>query len=171
MVSFFQVSPPEPCAHLFTPPYAPHVPLISFFSILPPAYIYIYIFFFFYCDLTLTTRYSLSHCYWTSGIFCTVQSCCFAFSVIRTCVKLEHSKNSTIYFTLATRSALGWGTALQAGMVSFEFFIDVILPAAVLHLGWLCRCVGLTTLPPSRADCFEIWEPQPPGTLRACPGL
>ena len=21
------------------------------------------------------------------------------------------------------------------------------------------RCVGLTTLPPSYADCFEIWEP------------
>jgi hypothetical protein len=33
------------------------------------------------------------------------------------------------------------------------------------------RCVGLTTLPPSCADCLEIWELQPPGTLRACPGL
>jgi len=33
------------------------------------------------------------------------------------------------------------------------------------------RCLGLTTLPPSCADCLEIWEPQPPGTLRACPGL
>jgi hypothetical protein len=32
-------------------------------------------------------------------------------------------------------------------------------------------CLGLTTLPPSCADCLEIWEPQPPGTLRACPGL
>jgi len=30
------------------------------------------------------------------------------------------------------------------------------------------RCVGLTNLPSSRADCFEIWEPQPPGTLTAC---
>jgi hypothetical protein len=29
------------------------------------------------------------------------------------------------------------------------------------------RCVGLTTLPPSYADCLKIWEPQPPGTLRA----
>jgi hypothetical protein len=28
------------------------------------------------------------------------------------------------------------------------------------------RCVGLTTLPPSCADCLEIWEPQPPGTLK-----
>jgi hypothetical protein len=33
------------------------------------------------------------------------------------------------------------------------------------------RCVGLTTLPPSCADCHDIWEPEPPGTLRACPGL
>jgi len=33
------------------------------------------------------------------------------------------------------------------------------------------RCVGLTSLPPSCADRLEIWEPQPPGTLRACPGL
>jgi len=32
------------------------------------------------------------------------------------------------------------------------------------------RCVGLTTLPYSCADCLEIWEPQRPGTLRACPG-
>jgi hypothetical protein len=32
-------------------------------------------------------------------------------------------------------------------------------------------CIGLTTLPPSCADCHEIWVPQSPGTLRACPGL
>ena len=32
-------------------------------------------------------------------------------------------------------------------------------------------CVGLTTLPPSCVDCLEIWEPQPSGTPRACPGL
>jgi hypothetical protein len=32
------------------------------------------------------------------------------------------------------------------------------------------RCVGLTTLPPSCANCLEIWKPQPPGTLWACPG-
>ena len=33
------------------------------------------------------------------------------------------------------------------------------------------RCVGLTTLPPSCADCLEIWEPQAPRDLRARPGL
>ena len=31
--------------------------------------------------------------------------------------------------------------------------------------GWW---VGLTTLPHSYADCLEIWEPQPSGTLRVC---
>jgi len=34
--------------------------------------------------------------------------------------------------------------------------------------GW---CVGLTKLATSRADFLEICEPQPPGTLGACPGL
>jgi len=32
-------------------------------------------------------------------------------------------------------------------------------------------CVGFTTLPPSCADCLDIWELQRPGNLRACPGL
>jgi hypothetical protein len=29
------------------------------------------------------------------------------------------------------------------------------------------RCVGLTTLAPSSVDCTEIWETQPPDTLKA----
>ena len=33
------------------------------------------------------------------------------------------------------------------------------------------RRIGLTALAPSCADCLEIWEPEPPGTLRACPGI
>ena len=33
------------------------------------------------------------------------------------------------------------------------------------------QCVRLTTLPPSRAECHEVWEPKPPGTLWATPGL
>jgi hypothetical protein len=32
-------------------------------------------------------------------------------------------------------------------------------------------CVGLTTLPLSCTDYFKIWEPQRPGTLKACQGL
>jgi hypothetical protein len=33
------------------------------------------------------------------------------------------------------------------------------------------RCVRVTTSPPSRAEFHEIWEPKPPGTLWATPGL
>jgi hypothetical protein len=33
------------------------------------------------------------------------------------------------------------------------------------------RCVRLTTSPPSRAECHEIWKRKPPGTLWATPGL
>ena len=33
------------------------------------------------------------------------------------------------------------------------------------------RCVGMTTLLTSCADCHEIWEPQTPGTIRASSGL
>jgi len=33
------------------------------------------------------------------------------------------------------------------------------------------RCVGLTTQSSSCAGCLEIWEAQPPGTLRACNGI
>jgi hypothetical protein len=33
------------------------------------------------------------------------------------------------------------------------------------------RCVRLITSPPSGAECHEIWEPKPPGTPWATPGL
>jgi hypothetical protein len=65
--------------------------------------------------------------------------------------------------------------------------IDIILAAALwsgiepvfnrkeyheYFLGAKCgRCLGLANLSISCADCFEIWEPQPPGTFRACRGL
>jgi hypothetical protein len=72
-------------------------------------------------------------------------------------------------------------TALQVGrprvrflMASLEFFIDIILPVALwpgvdsasnrneyqeYFLGDKGgRCVGLTTVPPTCADCLDIWE-------------
>jgi hypothetical protein len=86
--------------------------------------------------------------------------------------------------------AVGWGTTLQTGksrvrfpMVLLEFFIGIILSVALWpwgrlslyqedFLGGKCgRCLGLTTLPSSSADCLDIWQPQPPGTLRVCSGL
>ena len=58
--------------------------------------------------------------------------------------------------------------------VSFlELFIYIILPTALrpCNRNEYQHGVGLTTSPPSRASCLEIWEPQPPGTLRACTGI
>jgi len=54
-------------------------------------------------------------------------------------------KNKTVYGNLGVRGgAVGWGTALQVGrtrvqfpMVSLEFFIDIILSAALWPWGWL----------------------------------
>jgi hypothetical protein len=68
-------------------------------------------------------------------------------------------------------------------MMSLKFFIDIILTAdsdvesssnaneyqEYFVGGKGHRCVGLATLPPSCADCLEIWEPLPPGTLEDCP--
>jgi len=72
-------------------------------------------------------------------------------------------------------------------IMSLEFFIAIILPVAQwpgvdsgynrneyqeYFLGGKGgRGVGFTTLPPSCAECLETLEPQPSGTLRACPGL
>ena len=56
-------------------------------------------------------------------------------------------------------------------IMSSEFFIDIIIPAFNKNKyqeyflgGKGGRCLVLTALPPSCADCLEIWEPQPPGT-------
>ena len=92
---------------------------------------------------------------------------------------------------------ISWGTQWRSwsrhcatiqkvvGLIPYSvtgIFIDIILPAGPWinsasnrieyqeyflggKSGW---CIGLTTLPPSSANCFEICVPQPPGALRAC---
>jgi hypothetical protein len=57
-------------------------------------------------------------------------------------------------------------------MMSLEYVTDIILPVdSVLGiLPWVKdgRRIGLTTLSPSCANCREIWETQPGGTLSTC---
>jgi len=45
------------------------------------------------------------------------------------------------------------------------------LPILYVWVSALSMVVGMTTLPPLCVNCLEIWDPQPPGTLRACPRL
>ena len=91
------------------------------------------------------------------------------------CISLRHC---------ATRRKVAG--SIPDGVVG-NFLIDLILPAPPWRRvdsaskrneyqeyflgGKGGRCVRLIILPPLCADCFEIWEPQPVGKLRAYPGL
>jgi hypothetical protein len=88
-------------------------------------------------------------------------------------------------FALGVRGgAVDWGTALHAGrlrvrfpMMSLEFFIDMAvvstqpLVPGVFPGGKACWCLGLTTLPPSYADCLGMLGTSTSGTHEAFPGL
>jgi hypothetical protein len=105
---------------------------------------------------------------------------------------IKNTYSCTFYVGVSV-GAVGYRTVLQTGrsrvrfpMMSFELSLT-ILPVAVWPWGWLSlltemstknnswrgkggRCVGLT-LPPSFADCLEIWEPQPPRPVQARNGI
>ena len=95
-----------------------------------------------------------------------------------------HTACSAVPQPTARGGPVGWGTALQAVRSRVQF------PMASLCFGphngpgvdsasntneyqeyFLGRtggrCVRLTKLPSSSVDCRELWEPQPPGTLRS----
>jgi hypothetical protein len=82
----------------------------------------------------------------------------------------------------------GWGTALQTDRSRDRFPVVIGIfhlhnpsgrtvalrstqPLTDMSTRKGGRCVGLTTLPPSCADCLKLWEPQPPGTLKVCNGI
>jgi hypothetical protein len=99
------------------------------------------------------------------------------------CSMQWHCWNSTCIIMATSGSrprggAAGSDTALQAGRSWVRdptmpqiFFFDIIFPVALWPWGGKGgRCVGLT-LQPSCVSCPEMWEPQSPATLRACPDL
>jgi len=117
--------------------------------------------------------------------------------------EMEHFNWITINISLAFLGGVRWRSWLRhcsitrkvAGSISdgvIAIFIDIALPAELWHWDGLSasnrneyqeylqggkggRCVGLTTLPPSSADCLEIlgastsWKPQ--GLYRPVLGL
>ena len=82
---------------------------------------------------------------------------------------------------------VGTGTALQVGrsrvrfsVVSLELFIDIIISTAlgltqpVTEVSQGGQCIGLTTLRPSCAECFETGSLSllgPSGTVQTCTGI
>ena len=109
-------------------------------------------------------------------------------------LKEQHSLYRILSSWGACDGAFGWVTALQAGrsrvrfpVASLESFIDISFRPrhgpgidstsnGKEHREYFLRdksgCyVGLTALPPSCANCLEIWELQPPETLIAFTGI
>jgi len=96
---------------------------------------------------------------------------------VRTIYFDKMSTNSQHHHGLwgARGSTVGWGTVLLIRRSRVFHWhnpsgrtMALGLTQPLTEMSW---CVGLTTLLPSCADCLEIWESQPPGTLRACTGL
>jgi hypothetical protein len=119
-----------------------------------------------YTDWSLHALTNSKYCYWKPRLS-VCRSVCLYNVHWSGCISSEYEK------------LLPWcgGTAIQAERslvrfptVSLKFYIDSASNRNEYQEHFMGgkggRCVGLTTLPPSRADCLETWEPQPPGTLR-----
>ena len=136
----------------------------------------------FYCENFLLFRFYLvcsSNQYFAHVRLVTKHSA----TCLHTCIGIHISQG---YITIwgARRSAVGWGTALQVGRSRVRFPMVSHNPSGrrgvdpasnrneyqEYFLGSKDgRCVGVTTLPPSCADCLEIWRHQLPGIWIALP--
>ena len=102
--------------------------------------------------------------------------CCFPMLYTSWSNSLVHSVSVTTsdeeYVGNSTLRYNPEGSRVRLSMVSLKIFTVIILSAALWPWGRFRRPERkATTLPLSCADCLDILEPQPPGTLRACQGL
>jgi hypothetical protein len=115
----------------------------------------------FNCWITVITLYYTHLCTWWSVITFSLQRAKsngdWAILNIEVSIKTSWFKLSDSHKTKT------------ASQTKFLSHLNIIFICIALFIK--CPVVGLTTLPTSCADCLKIWDPQPPGTLRACPGL
>jgi hypothetical protein len=104
------------------------------------------------------------------------------------------SVHPVVYYLILKCIKLMWGTRWHSGMRHYAASQKIAgsIPNGINVIFHLLHCSGCTmvleptqplsekgkcaqciwlTLPPSHADCIELWEPQPTATLRAWPGL
>ena len=88
------------------------------------------------------------------------------------CSWLRHCATSRKVTGLIPNDVIGifhWHN--HSGRIMALGSIQPLREISTRNISWVRKgswCMGLTTLPPFYANCFDIWEPQPPGTHRAC---
>ena len=86
------------------------------------------------------------------------------------CVTVYHHISTGVYNRLPVDEPSGSKHVEDTIKIKLFVYKRCVLFIFYTYIVTAGRCVGLTTLPPSCADCLEIRETQLPGTLRACPG-
>jgi hypothetical protein len=92
---------------------------------------------------------------------------------------MAEKKNACRFFVARAEGITNLWEGLRVGFSIILKFIlkkddQPVTEMGTKNISWWGKgglCVGLTNLPLSCTDCHKFWEPQPPGTLRACPGF